>query len=98
MAQLNLSDIRKLAELSALKLSDAEAETLLSDLQNLVSYVDQLNNVALTGKAEEYKNENITRQDIAIKPESEPLLAQAPERFQDYFVVPKIVDQTKDAQ
>lgn len=98
MAQLQRNDIRKLAELSALTLSDAEVDTLLADLQNLVSYVDQLNTVALTEKAEEVKNENVFREDIASRTDSEPLLSQAPERLQDYFVVPKIVDQTKDAQ
>jgi len=98
MAQLTRTDIIKLAELSALRLSEDEITTLLSDLQNIISYVDQLNTVVLHGQLQESKSENIVRADKSIPQESEPLLMQAPERFQDYFVVPKIVDQTKDAQ
>ncbi|MDQ5890622.1 MAG: aspartyl-tRNA(Asn)/glutamyl-tRNA(Gln) amidotransferase subunit [Candidatus Dependentiae bacterium] len=98
MAKLQRTDIIKLAELSALQLSDTEVDRLLTDLQNLVSYVDQLNEVALNELQPSVKNQNIFRDDVAIPTSSEPLLAQAPERFQDYFVVPKVIDSTKDAQ
>ncbi len=98
MAQLQRNDIIKLAELSALKLSQTEVDSLLTDLQNLISYVDQLNTAALGIEQEPLKNSNVFRDDVPEASFYQPLLAQAPERTEDYFVVPKIVDQTKDAQ
>ncbi len=98
MAKLQRSDILKLAELSALSLSNTEADALLTDLQNIISYVDQLNEVALDTHQTAVKNQNIFREDVAHATDSTPLLAQAPDRFDDYFVVPKVVDSSKDAQ
>jgi len=98
MAKLERADILKLAELSALTLSEKEAAALLIDLQNIISYVDQLNEVALNHHQPSPKNTNIFREDVARVTDSTPLLAQAPDRFEDYFVVPKIVDSSKDAQ
>lgn len=98
MAKLERTDILKLAELSALTLSEKEIDTLLSDLQNIISYVDQLGEVVLNNNQPSTKNQNIFREDQAQTTDSAPLLAQAPERFGDYFVVPKIVDSSKDAE
>jgi aspartyl-tRNA(Asn)/glutamyl-tRNA(Gln) amidotransferase subunit C len=97
MAQLKKEDILKLADLSAVKLSDAEVDLLLHDLQNLISYVDELNTVQLSAYQHTGKNTNVFRDDEVITQNSAPLLAQAPESFDTYFVVPKVVDSTKDA-
>ncbi len=97
MAQLHKDDIIKLAELSALKLSEAEVAALLTDLQNLISYVDELNTVSLTAHSAHTRNHNVFREDTACHQDSHPLLAQAPDQFETYFVVPKVVDSTKDA-
>lgn len=97
MAQLKKEDILKLADLSAVKLSDAEADSLLYDLQNLISYVDELNTVQLSAYQHTSKNSNVFRDDEVITQNSAPLLAQSPESFDTYFVVPKVVDSTKDA-
>ena len=98
MTLLRTADVLKLAELSSLKLSPQEAEALLIDLQNIISYVDQLNTVALTPQTEPVKNCNVFRQDMVQQQSSAPLMAQAPEREDTYFVVPKVVDSSKDAQ
>ncbi|MDQ5941141.1 MAG: aspartyl-tRNA(Asn)/glutamyl-tRNA(Gln) amidotransferase subunit [Candidatus Dependentiae bacterium] len=98
MAKLQRNDILKLAELSALSLSNTEADALLTDLQNIISYVGQLNEVELNTHQTAVKNQNVFREDVAHSTDSTPLLAQAPDRFDDYFVVPKVVDSSKDAQ
>jgi aspartyl/glutamyl-tRNA(Asn/Gln) amidotransferase C subunit len=98
MTKLQKSDIFKLAELSALTLSDSEAESLLIDLQNIISYVDQINTVALTEYHKHSQSTNHTRPDFATPYAGANLVAQAPEHSDSYFIVPKIVDSSKDAQ
>jgi len=98
MAQLQRADILKLAHLSSLRLSDTEADALLSDLQNIISYVDQLNSVTLEQESSARKNHNVFREDVAQSTDSTPLIAQAPDRDGNYFVVPQVIDSSKDAQ
>jgi len=95
MAQLQRSDIMKLAELSCLKLSDQEIDTLLTDLQKLISYVDQLSDAHATAQAPTHKATNVMRPDHIEPFPADVVLAQAPERFEHYFVVPKVLDTTK---
>jgi len=84
--------------LSSLTLSDSEAESLLTDLQNIISYVDQLNTVALTEHHKHSQSTNNTRPDCAVPYAGASLIAQAAEHSDSYFIVPKIVDSSKDAQ
>jgi aspartyl/glutamyl-tRNA(Asn/Gln) amidotransferase C subunit len=98
MTKLQKSDIFKLAELSAVTLSDSEAEALLTDLQNIISYVDQLSTVDLAEHHETTRNTNRTRPDTAVLYTDNNLVTQAAEHKDSYFIVPKIVDSSKDAQ
>jgi aspartyl/glutamyl-tRNA(Asn/Gln) amidotransferase C subunit len=98
MTKLQKSDIFKLAELSAVTLSDVEAESLLTDLQNIISYVDQLNTVALAEHHDTARNTNRTRPDCATPYVGSNLVEQAADHTDSYFIVPKIVDSSKDAQ
>ncbi|MGZ3732725.1 MAG: Asp-tRNA(Asn)/Glu-tRNA(Gln) amidotransferase subunit GatC [Parachlamydiaceae bacterium] len=45
MVQINHDTIKKLTKLSRIQCSEAEEEKLLSDLQRILAYVDQLNEI-----------------------------------------------------
>ena len=98
MVILHRDELFKLAELTALKLSDAEADALLVDLQNLIDYTDELATIELKPERKLDRNVNILRDDVALQPaSSSALLTQAPKTDDTYFVVPQIIDDKESA-
>lgn len=85
-----------MAKLSNFSLSDAEIESLGSDLQNIVSYISQLDELDTEGVDPTYQvfeMENVWRDD-EIKPQEanrEQLLALTREQQQDQIKVPKVL-------
>jgi len=97
MGKIDLKTISKLEELSMLKMSDAEKEELLSDLNNLVAMIDQLANIDTTG-IEPLKHINDHHQELRtdeVKPslDREQVLKNAPKRSGNFFAVPKVIKQ-----
>ena len=97
MAKLHRDELKKFVELTSLKLDDAEQTALFNDLEQLLTYADQLATVSLHDVIKPSINNNVLREDTPTQQVSEALLEQAPEREGSYFVVPKIVDHDKEA-
>ena len=95
MAEFNKEELLKIANLSAIKLSDDELAAFAGQIQSILEYVDQLKEVLTTGEqAGQYVgNTNILRDDEAIQSSPEPILECAPQRDGNYFVVPKIFEE-----
>lgn len=96
MNHLSKDDIQKLATLSTLKLDEQEAALLADQVSAILKYVEQI------GQADVSKfspvrltNQNIFRDDVALQQPSDAILAQAPKRKDNYFVVPQILEQNK---
>lgn len=49
MTKISLQDVRSLAQLSALRLTDDEAERLTSDIEHILQYFEQLNELDTDG-------------------------------------------------
>ena len=66
---MEIKDIEKLAELAKIELTEEEKVHLLSDMDSILDYVKQIQEVALPAQAGvldvevEYKNRNIWRED-----------------------------------
>lgn len=94
--EIKREDILHLAKLSNFSLSDAEIESLGADLQNIVSYISQLDELDTEGVDPTYQvfeMENVWRDD-EIKPQEanrEQLLALTKEQQQDQIKVPKVL-------
>lgn len=89
MIKFSKQDLLKVANLSALKLRDSEIPKMLKDIQNLLEYVEQLNEVKDEKQYPQYRNKNIFREDKKINCEvSNNLLKSAPKTKDNYFVVP----------
>ncbi|HEY9878821.1 MAG TPA: Asp-tRNA(Asn)/Glu-tRNA(Gln) amidotransferase subunit GatC [Leptolyngbyaceae cyanobacterium] len=93
---IDLEQVRKVALLARLELSPEEEQQFTGQLSSILEYVEQLNeldtqDVEPTTRAIELNN--ITRPD-QLKPFEgrEDILSIAPEREDDYFKVPKILD------
>lgn len=96
MNHLSIEDVKKLAQLSALKIEEEEAALLADQVSSILSYVEQISEADVARFSPiRLTNQNIFREDIATQQSSEALLAQAPKRKENYFVVPQILEQNK---
>lgn len=93
MAHITKEEILKLAQLSQLEIHDDEAEKLISDIAAVLTYVSRIQEVADRYTPEQClpKQVNVVRPDKAIPTDPKPILAQAPVKEDDYFVVPAIL-------
>jgi aspartyl-tRNA(Asn)/glutamyl-tRNA(Gln) amidotransferase subunit C len=84
-----------LANLARLQMSDEQKDKLGADLNKILSYVDQLNEVDVTGV--EPLVSMIEKDTVLRDDEPTPSLPQAvalknaPEKNSDYFKVPKVL-------
>ncbi len=87
-------EIIALAKLSHIHLEQHDIVPLTTEIEDVLKYAAFLKDFAT--KYEEQplvQNVNILREDKAVAIDTEPLLALAPERERNYFVVPVIVKQ-----
>jgi aspartyl-tRNA(Asn)/glutamyl-tRNA(Gln) amidotransferase subunit C len=89
-------DIRWVAHLARLELSDAELETMARQLGNILDYVKQLQQVNTEGVeplAHPLPLQNVFRPDEpAPSLPVEAALANAPDRRGDFYGVPAVLD------
>ena len=82
--------------LAKLELSDEEKEQAKTDMASMLDYIDKLGELDTTGiepMSHVFPVENVMREDVVTNGDgSEETLANAPERHDTSFVVPKTVD------
>ena len=96
MTQISKDDVRHLAQLSSLQLTDDEARALQTDLKNIVGYIKQLDELDTSGVEPTYQVtdlENIWRDDLVddYGIGKDTLLGLAPEAEADQIKVPKVL-------
>ena len=95
MSRISADDVRKVAKLARLNLPDDKIATYTGQLECILGYVSQLEQVDTTGVPETTRAvevTNVTRQDgVNPTPVREEILNQAPQREGDFFRVPKIL-------
>ena len=94
--KIDKNTINKIARLSRIKLDDKESEDYIKDLNSILDWVEQLNEVN-TDNVEPLNNVSMStlpfrndKQNNADK--SKEVLSNAPEKLENYFVVPKVVE------
>ena len=95
MSQISSDDVRKVAHLARLDLPDDKIATYTGQLESILEYVSQLQQVDTEGVRETTRAvevTNVTRADgVQPTPVREAILNQAPQREGDFFRVPKIL-------
>ncbi len=96
MSTITTEDVRHLAQLSNLQLTDEEIANLQIDLGNILTYVEQLGSVDTTGVEPTYQVtglENVWRDDVVRTSNvtREDLLALAPESAENSVKVPQVL-------
>lgn len=96
MSTITTEDVRLLAQLSNIQLSDEEVESLKEDIPNILAYVDMLGELDTEGVEPTYQVnslENVFREDVVDQGPvtREDLLAIAPESLENQVKVPKVL-------
>jgi len=97
---ISIDDVRKVAHLARLELSEAELARMARELEAIVGYVETLSRIDISGvtpqsefiAAEDAHRVDNLREDI-VRPSlpKEEALRNAPKRDEDYFLVPKVL-------
>lgn len=99
MTALSSDEIRKVAQLANLEISDTELEQMSNHLSSILDYVDVLNQVdteQVEPLAHPIEVVNVFREDEQTEMLSrEEALKNAPKTDGKYFVVPAILDATE---
>ncbi|AGL61787.1 putative Aspartyl/glutamyl-tRNA(Asn/Gln) amidotransferase subunit C [Candidatus Saccharimonas aalborgensis] len=96
MSTITTDDVRHLAQLSNLQLSDDELAALQVDLENILNYVHQLSELDTSNVEPTYQVsglENVWRDDVVRQgaADREALLALAPEQADHSVKVPQVL-------
>ena len=94
--KIKREDILHLAKLSDFSMEDSEIESIGKDLENIINYISELNELDTEGVEPTYQvfeMENIWRDDEIKEQEAsrEDLLALTKETMQDQIKVPKVL-------
>jgi aspartyl-tRNA(Asn)/glutamyl-tRNA(Gln) amidotransferase subunit C len=93
---LDPATVRRIATLARIRMDDAEVTTLVGELNSILGWIEQLNEVdidgvdPLTGAA----HMALKMRDDAVSDGGYPdqILRNAPDRIGDFFAVPKVVE------
>jgi aspartyl-tRNA(Asn)/glutamyl-tRNA(Gln) amidotransferase subunit C len=94
--RITLEEVRHVALLAHLELSPQDEERLRADMDEMLAYVDKLNeldttNVAPTTQVGE-AGTPMRDDEVTNRPAADAMLANAPSRERGYFKVPKIIE------
>lgn len=93
MVKITEQEILKLAQMSAINISEHDImPALIEKIDAVLTYASSLKEIAKGHKQSAMPHTvNRLRTDVIIRTPPEPILAQAPERSDNYFVVPVIL-------
>jgi len=93
---LDHATVRRIATLARIRVEAHEVEPLRNELNGILGWIEQLNEVDITDVAPLTGAANMA---LAIRPDvvtdggyADQILVNAPERSGDFFVVPKVVE------
>ena len=94
--KIDKNTINKIARLSRIKIDDQESEDFIKDLNSILDWVEQLNEVN-TDNVKPLSNISSSilprREDVSKdKNSSEEILKNAPDKLEGFFAVPKVVE------
>jgi len=91
--KIDRNEALKIASISRISLQEDEIDGVVKQLQDVLSYAERVMQVADEFEDQpSNKNVNFLREDVVVKADAQALLERAPEREEDYFVVPNILD------
>jgi aspartyl-tRNA(Asn)/glutamyl-tRNA(Gln) amidotransferase subunit C len=93
---LDPAAVRRIARLARLRVSDAEVVQMQTELNSILGWIDQLNELNVEGVEPLTGGTSIAlrqREDVVTEPDlTEAVLSNAPERDGPFYTVPKVVE------
>lgn len=93
---LNSGDVRRIAQLARIEITDSETEQALRQLNDIFKLIEQLQSVDTTNvepMAHPLGGSQRLRDDVALEPEDrEANMKNAPARDEGLFLVPRVVE------
>jgi aspartyl-tRNA(Asn)/glutamyl-tRNA(Gln) amidotransferase subunit C len=93
---LDKATVSHIAHLARIKVDDAQLETMVGELNNILSWIEQLNEVDTDGVD---PLSSVTGHSLPLRVDEvgdgaypDRVLANAPDRANDFFSVPKVVE------
>ena len=93
---IDLKTIKHISKLSRISVDNVKANKLAGDLNSIFDFIEKLNELN-TDNVEPLSNVSMSvlplREDNALQSDlSKDVLSNAPEKLENYFVVPKVVE------
>ena len=94
--EINLETLKKLSKLARLEVDENTSNDLIRDLNKILGFINQLNEVdtknieplnSVTSNKMPLREDKVKDGNI-----NEEILQNAPEKTNDYFVVPKVIE------
>ncbi len=93
---IDLQTVKKIASLSRISVSEAEAQAMVPELNNILGWVEQLGEVDVTGvepMTAVIPNTLRLRDDVVTDGDvRDNVLANAPQAEHGFFAVPKVIE------
>ncbi len=93
--KITREEIEYVAKLARLELTEAEKETFTGQMDAILAYVDKLNELDTDGiipTSHAVPMENAFREDVTALHRLDNALANAPDRVESFFRVPKVIE------
>ena len=93
--KISKQEVEKIAHLARLELDETAKETMSEQLSHILEYIDTLKHVDVKGvtpaSGAAFMNNVLREDEPAPSPGPEVTLANAPERDEDFYLVPRVV-------
>ena len=90
--KISREEVLRIAQMSRLTVHEDEIDGLVEQLEQVLSYAERVTKVAADAAEPSTKNVNVFREDVVVVGDTDAIRAQAPDKAENYFVVPAILE------
>lgn len=93
--KISKDDVENIAHLARLEIDDSQKEKMAEQLSGILQYIDKLKDVDVAGvklaSGAAFMNNILREDELKSSPGPSVTLANAPERDDDFYTVPRVV-------
>jgi aspartyl-tRNA(Asn)/glutamyl-tRNA(Gln) amidotransferase subunit C len=91
---MDKEEVKKIAALARLEISDEEADSLAQEIDSILAYVKQVEDMSSSSEQDLHLPKNVMREDVSAHPAlqyTEAILSNAPSSEKSFIKVKKIM-------
>ena len=93
--KISTDEVGKIAHLARLEIDESQKEKMAEQLSHILQYIDKLKDVDVEGVKQSsgvsFMNNVLRNDELKVSPGPDVTLANAPERDEDFYIVPRVV-------